>query len=128
MMPQARRITLIMMFALIIALLAACGGAPAATAPIATPAASTATAASVPTAIPAPTNAAVATTMPAMPLVGTWQRVNSCKSFVQAFEKAGLIDLAPDWLAGGGYFSSPDQIDKTDLCKGATEVKHAHFF
>jgi uncharacterized surface protein with fasciclin (FAS1) repeats len=67
-------------------------------------------------------------TSPVNPLVGTWQRTNSCKSFVQAFQDAGLIDLAPDWLAGGGYFSSPDKIDKTDMCKGANEVKHSHFF
>jgi hypothetical protein len=69
-----------------------------------------------------------ATEVPVSPLVGTWQRVNSCASFVQAFKEAGLIDLAPEWLVGGGYFTSLDQIDSTDLCKGATEVLHSHFF
>jgi hypothetical protein len=62
------------------------------------------------------------------PLVGTWERVNSCKGFVQAFTTAGLIDLAPEWLVGAGYYASADQIDKNDMCKGATEVKHSHFF
>jgi TolB protein len=62
------------------------------------------------------------------PLVGEWQRVNSCASFVQAFKEAGFIDLAPEMLVGGGYFTSLDQIDSTDLCKGATEVVHSHFF
>lgn len=75
---------------------------------------------------PAPTTSA--TEVPVSPLVGTWQRVNSCASFVQAFKEAGLIDLAPEWLVGGGYFTSLDQIDSTDLCKGATEVLHSHFF
>jgi hypothetical protein len=69
-----------------------------------------------------------ATEVPVSPLVGTWQRVNSCASFVQAFKEAGLIELAPEWLVGAGYFTSLDQIDNTDLCKGATEVRHSHFF
>jgi hypothetical protein len=68
-----------------------------------------------------------ATEAPVSPLVGTWQRVNSCASLVQAFKEAGLIDLAPEWLVGG-YFTRLDQIDNTDLCKGATEVVHSHFF
>jgi hypothetical protein len=66
--------------------------------------------------------------VPVSPLVGTWQRVNSCASVVQAFKEAGFIDLAPEMLVGGGYFTSLDQIDNTDLCKGATEVVHSHFF
>jgi hypothetical protein len=69
-----------------------------------------------------------ATEVPVSPLVGEWQRVNSCASFVQAFKEVGLIDLAPEWLVGGGYFTSLDQIDNTDLCNGATEVVHSHFF
>ena len=74
-----------------------------------------------------PTPIISATDVPVSPLVGNWQRVNSCASFVQAFKEAGLIDLAPEWLVGN-YFTSLDQIDNTDLCKGATEVLHSHFF
>jgi hypothetical protein len=81
-----------------------------------------------PTNSPQSTSTTSATEVPVSPLVGAWQRVNSCASFVQAFKEAGLIDLAPEWLVGGGYFTSLDQIDSTDLCKGATEVLHSHFF
>jgi len=112
-------------------ILAACGvsapsPAPATQALIATDPPSTATEiAPTNTLEPAPTTSA--TEVPVSPLVGTWQRVNSCASFVLAFKEAGLIDLAPEWLVGG-YFTSLDQIDNTDLCKGATEVRHSHFF
>ncbi|HEX9385049.1 MAG TPA: hypothetical protein VF918_01920, partial [Anaerolineales bacterium] len=81
-----------------------------------------------PTNTPQPTPTTSATKVPVSPLVGEWQRVNSCASFVQAFKEAELIDLAPEWLVGGGYFTSLDQINNTDLCKGATEVVHSHFF
>ena len=77
---------------------------------------------------PQSTSTTSTTDVPVGPLVGTWQRVNSCASFVQAFKETGLIDLAPEWLVGAGYFTSLDQIDNTDLCKGATEVVHSHFF
>ena len=82
----------------------------------------------LPTNTPELTSPMSATEVPVSPLVGEWQRVNSCASFVQAFKEAGLIDLAPEFLVGGGYFTSLDQIDNTDLCKGATEVVHSHFF
>lgn len=82
----------------------------------------------MPTNTPELTAPMSATEVPVSSLVGEWQRVNSCASFVQAFKEAGLIDLAPEWLVGGGYFTSLDQIDNTDLCKGATEVVHSHFF
>jgi hypothetical protein len=61
-------------------------------------------------------------------IVGTWARVNSCERFVRAFKKAGLLDLAPEWLVGAGYFTSKDQIDRAHWCQGATEVEHSHFF
>jgi hypothetical protein len=69
-----------------------------------------------------------ATQTSANPLVGTWERVNDCDMFVRTMKKAGLIDLAPKWLVGGGYFTNVNQIDRADLCKGANEVKHSHFF
>jgi len=80
-----------------------------------------------PTNTPQPTPTTSATEVPVSPLVGEWQRVNSCASFVQAFKEAGLIDLAPEWLVGN-YFTSMEQIDDADICKGATEVLHSHFF
>jgi hypothetical protein len=108
---------------------------PACAAPTPTPAIEQPTATQAPTATqipptntPQPTPTTSATEVPVSPLVGTWQRVNSCASFVQAFKEAGFIDLAPEMLVGGGYFTSLDQIDSTDLCKGATEVLHSHFF
>jgi hypothetical protein len=111
-------------------ILAACG-APATEQPIATLASATE---AIPTATEiAPTNTlepastTSATEVPVSPLVGEWQRVNSCASFVQAFKEAGLIDLAPEWLVGN-YFTGMEQIDDADLCKGATEVAHSHFF
>jgi hypothetical protein len=82
----------------------------------------------LPTNTPELTTPMSATEVPVSPLVGEWQRVNSCASVVQAFKEAGFIDLAPEMLVGGGYFTSLDQIDNTDLCKGATEVVHSHFF
>jgi hypothetical protein len=65
---------------------------------------------------------------PADPLVGTWERVNDCEVFVRTLKEAGLIDLAPEWLVGAGYFASANQVDTANLCGGATEVKHSHFF
>ena len=105
-------------------ILAACGASVPSSAP-ATQSPTTTEIAPTNTLEPTPTTSA--TEVPVSPLVGTWQRVNACASFVQAFKEAGLIDLAPEWLVGN-YFSSLDQIDSTNLCKGATEVLHSHFF
>lgn len=122
-----KSLTILAATALVVTACGAPTSAPATKAPIATEAAPTATA-TAPTNTPESTPTTSATGVPVSPLVGTWQRVSSCASFVQAFKEAGLIDLAPEWLVGGGYFTSLDQIDKTDLCKGATEVLHSHFF
>jgi hypothetical protein len=71
-------------------------------------------------------HAAVATP----PLVGEWQRVNRCRPFVRAFKKAGLEQLAPEWLVGGGYRSgSIKQVAKDPHpCRGAKAFKHSHAF
>ena len=120
------------MLAAVTLFVSACGvsipsPAPATEQPIATEAAPTTTElAPTNTLEPAPTTSA--TEAPVSPLVGEWQRVNSCASVVQAFKEVGFIDLAPEMLVGGGYFTSLDQIDSTDFCKGATEVVHSHFF
>jgi hypothetical protein len=62
------------------------------------------------------------------PLVGTWQRVNSCESFVRTFKRAGLGKLVPESLVGAGYFKRAGEIDDANPCRGATEVAHSHFF
>jgi hypothetical protein len=67
-------------------------------------------------------------TAPVSSIVGTWARVNSCERFVRAFDQARLLDLAPEWLVGAGFFKSKDQIDRAHWCQGATEVEHSHFF
>jgi hypothetical protein len=77
---------------------------------------------------PPATAAPSTSTAPVSSIVGTWARVNSCEGFVQALKQAGLLDLAPEWLIGAGYFKSKDQIDRTHWCRGATEVEHSHFF
>lgn len=61
-------------------------------------------------------------------LIGSWQRTNSCNAFVTAMRRAGLASGLPEWLAGGGYFQSPGQIDRAAPCKGARNAKHSHFF
>jgi hypothetical protein len=71
---------------------------------------------------------AAAANVTVSPLVGTWRRVNSCESFLQALEQAGLQKLAPEWLVGGGYFKNAADIDEANPCRGATEVEHSHFF
>src|SRR5262245_22189402 len=58
---KVRRLSLPLLFSLLLALLAACGGAPAATAPTAAPAAPAATTAPAATAAPAATEAPAAT-------------------------------------------------------------------
>jgi hypothetical protein len=64
----------------------------------------------------------------ANPLVGTWQRTNSCTAFVDALTHAGLQDQITEWLVGAGYFHSKSQIDPNAPCKGARNLKHSHFF
>jgi hypothetical protein len=63
------------------------------------------------------------------PLVGNWQRTNSCTAFVHAMRRAGLKErVQREWLVGAGYFASPNQIDPAAPCKHARNVKHSHFF
>jgi hypothetical protein len=61
-------------------------------------------------------------------LVGTWTRKNSCSAFVKALTRAGLRASMKEWLVGAGFFKSPGQISTATPCRGATNVKHSHFF
>ena len=65
---------------------------------------------------------------PANPLVGDWQRTNSCTAFVKAMRRAGLGRGLREWLVGAGYFRSARRIDPARPCRHARNVKHSHFF
>ena len=62
------------------------------------------------------------------PLIGNWQRTNSCSAFVKAIRHAGLERRLNEWLVGAGYFQSANQIDPAAPCRHARNVKHSHFF
>jgi hypothetical protein len=67
---------------------------------------------------------------PVAPLVGRWERVNTCQEHVEVLRKAGLEEIAPTMVAGNGYVpGTPQQLARrADLCKGAKPRVHAHFF
>jgi len=65
---------------------------------------------------------------PSNPLIGTWQRTNSCQALVRALTLAGLKSQIHDTLVGAGYFQSASQISLTNPCKSAQNLKHSHFF
>jgi hypothetical protein len=62
------------------------------------------------------------------PVVGEWARINSCDAFVDAFERAGLDRLVPEWLVSAGYFLRADQVSPAKPCEGAVEDRHSYFF
>ena len=66
----------------------------------------------------------------ASPLVGRWQRVNTCQEHVAILRREGLEEIAPTMVAGNGYVpGTPQQLFKREeLCKGAKPRVHAHFF
>lgn len=67
---------------------------------------------------------------PVSPLVGRWERVNTCQEHVDILRRAGLEEIAPTMLAGNGYVpGTPQQLARrAELCKGAKPRVHAHFF
>jgi hypothetical protein len=65
---------------------------------------------------------------PSSPVVGEWERINSCDAFLRAFERAGLDRLAPEWLVTAGYFVRADQMDPADPCRGAVDDRNSYFF
>jgi hypothetical protein len=75
------------------------------------------------------TASAEPTTTDAEALVGRWERTNQCPELVEAFEQAGLAELAPAFV--GDFFpdSNPEELaQKDDLCEGADSIVHSHFF
>jgi hypothetical protein len=62
------------------------------------------------------------------PLVGDWQRTNSCAALVANLRHAGVAGQMRDVLVGGGYYQRPRQIDPAAPCKHARNVEHSHFF
>jgi hypothetical protein len=78
---------------------------------------------------PPPTATTPTTTAATTGLVGRWERFNECPQLVEAFEQAGLAELAPSYV--GDYFpdANPKELaQKDDLCKGAEPFVHSHFF
>jgi hypothetical protein len=71
---------------------------------------------------------------PVAPLVGRWERVNTCQELVDELNQAGLEEIAPTIVAGQGFFPESEKqlakklAEKADLCKGAKPRVHAHFF
>jgi hypothetical protein len=78
-----------------------------------------------PVAAATPTTATASTPSTAVSgsLVGTWERVTTCKELVHALEKADLDQFVLDNVVGNGFLpgvTSPDQIaDPKHPCKGA---------
>lgn len=66
------------------------------------------------------------------PLVGYWQKTNTCAQLVQALTNAGFADQIPDRVGGSGLINGPDNqplSDPTHPCAQATAPKkHSHFF
>ena len=80
---------------------------------------------------PTAVSGSTASTTPSGPpsaVVGEWARINSCDAFVQAFQRAGLDRLVPEWLVSAGYFVREDQVDPSTPCQGAVEDRNSYFF
>lgn len=69
---------------------------------------------------------------PASALVGSWERVTTCRERVKALQEAGLGEFAAEHASGEGWLpgvTSPDDIkDPGRPCVGAVPLKHGHFF
>jgi hypothetical protein len=77
-----------------------------------------------------PASAASNVTSAAAPLVGRWERVNTCQELLRALRRYGLERTAPAMISGNGYVpGSPKQIARRrHPCKGAAPRRHSHFF
>jgi hypothetical protein len=66
------------------------------------------------------------------PLVGMWQKTNTCAELLQALTKAGLAHYAPQMIGGSGLINGPmnqPPPDPTHPCANATPPKkHSHLF
>lgn len=84
----------------------------------------------IPTVMPTSSHAQ-ATHRPS-PLVGYWQKTNTCAELVRALTKAGFADRIPDVVGGSGLINGPENQpppDPTHPCAQATPPKkHSHLF
>lgn len=64
------------------------------------------------------------------PLVGRWERVNTCQELVRALKQYGLGATAPAMLEGNGYVpgSAEEIARRRNPCQGAVARRHSHFF
>jgi len=80
----------------------------------------------------AQTETSESTPSPTATIVGNWQRVTTCDERVTALKRAGLGKFAVEHAAGEGWIpgvTSPEQInDPEHPCEGAIPLKHGHFF
>ena len=65
-------------------------------------------------------------------LVGSWERLTTCRQRVAALEAAGLGEFAVEHAAGEGWLpgvDSPDHVkDPEHPCRGSVPLRHGHFF
>ena len=65
---------------------------------------------------------------PAVGLVGSWHRAQSCGEMLTAFEEAGLAESHVEWLQGNFFGGEPGPAEGNP-CAGATgPLEHDHFF
>lgn len=65
---------------------------------------------------------------PAAPLVGDWQRSNSCPMLIRALREARLPELASESLVRAWFFDRDDEIDAAHPCRGAANKPIYIFF
>lgn len=63
-------------------------------------------------------------------ILGTWRSEYTCQEFVQAFQRAGIGDLAARWLVNDGMQQGPvhQLADSSHPCQGAVQLQRTHTF
>jgi hypothetical protein len=63
-------------------------------------------------------------------ILGTWRSEYKCEEFVQAFQRAGIGELAARWLVNDGIQLGPAHrlAKRADLCQGAEHFQRTHIF
>jgi len=63
-------------------------------------------------------------------ILGTWRSEITCEEFVQAFQQAGIGDLAARWLVNDGLQQGPvhQLANSADPCQGAVRLQRTHTF
>ena len=66
---------------------------------------------------------------PSSPLVGRWEREQTCDQLVDALRAADLEPVLPSLLPDWFPDATPDQLARRqEPCRGATTRPHSHFF